>query len=106
MSGASKRTSEGPPILGSSEPLCGLLGPPASTAFGPVVGPTLALWSGTNKNRDVSTGPLARLFARSVALLTRSLAPGCSLRSLPPLRSLVCSLVHFAHSLARGTVNY
>ena len=22
-----------------------------------------ALWSGTNKNRDVSTGPLARLFA-------------------------------------------
>ena len=23
-----------------------------------------ALWSGTNKNRDVSTGPLARPFAR------------------------------------------
>ena len=34
-----------------------------------------ALWSGTNKNRDVSTGPLARPFA------------------------------HFAHSLARGKVN-
>ena len=43
--------------------------------------PTIALWSGTNKNRDVSTGPLARPFARSLAPLTRSLA--CSLRSLP-----------------------
>ena len=30
-----------------------------------------ALWSGTNKNRDVSTGPLARPFARSLAPLTR-----------------------------------
>ena len=29
------------------------------------------LWSGTNKNRDVSTGPLARPFARSLAPLTR-----------------------------------
>ena len=63
------------------------------------------LWSGTNKNRDVSTGPLARPFARSLAPLTRSLAPDCSLRSRPPLRSLVRSLAHFAHSLARGTVN-
>ena len=50
-----------------------------------------ALWSGTNKNRDVSTGPLARPFARSLAPLTRSLAPDCSLRSRPPLRSLICS---------------
>ena len=65
-----------------------------------------ALWSGTNKNRDVSTGPLARPFARSPALLTRSLAPDCSLRSRPPLRSLVRSLAHFAHSLARGKVNF
>ena len=40
-----------------------------------------------------------------LALLTRSLAPDCSLRSRPPLRSLVRSLAHFAHSLARGTVN-
>ena len=46
-----------------------------------------ALWSGTNKNRDVSTGPLARPFAHSFAPLTRSLA-------------------HFAHSLARGKVNF
>ena len=30
-----------------------------------------ALWSGTNKNRDVSTGPLARPFAHSLAPLTR-----------------------------------
>ena len=65
-----------------------------------------ALWSRTNKNRDVSTGPLARPFARSLAPLTRSLAPDCSLCSRPPLRSLVGSLAHFAHSLARGKVNF
>ena len=56
------------------------------------------LWSGTNKDRDVSTGPLARPFDRSLAPLTCSLAR--SLRSLP------CSLAHFPHSLARGKVNY
>ena len=64
-----------------------------------------ALWFRSAKNRDVSTGPLARPFARSLAPLTRSLAPDCSLRSRPPPRSLVRSLAHFAHSLARGTVN-
>ena len=32
---------------------------------------TAALWSGTNINRDVSTGPLARPFARSLPPLTR-----------------------------------
>ena len=42
---------------------------------------SIALWSGINKNQDVSTGPLARPFARSLAPLTRSLAR--SLRSLP-----------------------
>ena len=63
------------------------------------------VWSITAKNTDCSTGPLARPFARSLAPLTRSLAPDCSLRSRPPLRSLVRSLAHFAHSLARGTVN-
>ena len=56
-----------------------------------------------NKNPDVSTGPLARPFARSLAPLTRLLALDCSLSSRPPLRSLVRSL---AHSLARGKVNY
>ena len=35
-------------------------------------GRTDALWSGTNKKRDVSTGPLARPFAHSLAPLTRS----------------------------------
>ena len=44
---------------------------------------------------SLSTGPLARPFARS-------LAPDCSLRSRPPLRSLA----HFTHSLARGKVNF
>ena len=63
------------------------------------------LWSGTNKNQDVSTGPLARPFACLLVPLTRSLAPDCSLRSRPPLRSFICSLAHFAHSFARGTVN-
>ena len=57
-----------------------------------------ALWSGTNKDRDVSTGPLTRPFARSLATLTRLLAPHYSLRSRAPLRSLACSLTHFAHS--------
>ena len=66
---------------------------------------SIALWSGTNKNEDVSTGPLARPFARSLAPLTHSLAPDCSLRSRPPLRSFARSLAHFAHSLACGTVN-
>ena len=60
---------------------------------------TNALWSGSTKNRDVSTGPLAGPFAHSLAPLTRSLAPDSSLRSHPPLCSLVCSLAHFAHSL-------
>ena len=40
---------------------------------GLIEGERAALWSGTNKNRDVSTGPLARPFARSLR----------SLRSLP-----------------------
>jgi len=56
-----------------------------------------ALWFRSAKNRDVSTGPLARPFARLLAPLTRSLAPDCSLRSHPPLRSLI-------RSLARGKV--
>ena len=68
----------------------------------------VALWSRTAKYTDCSTGPLARPFAHSLAPLTRSLATDCSLRSRPPLRSrsLVRSLAHFAHSLARGKGNY
>ena len=69
------------------------------TAIGQTIRQTIALWSGINKNRDVSTGPLARPFARSLARslapLTRSLAPDCSLRSRPPpalTRSLARSL--------------
>ena len=58
-----------------------------------------ALWSGKNKNRDISTRPLARPFARSLAPLTRSLAPDCSLRSRPPLRSLARSLTSLTPSL-------
>ena len=65
-----------------------------------------ALRSGTNKNREVSTGLLARPFARSLAPLTRSLTRDCSLRLRPPLCSLVRSLAHFAHSLACGKVNF
>ena len=71
----------------------------------PPLSPTPALWSGTNKNKDISTGPLPRPFARLLAPLTRSLDPDCSLLSRPPLRSLVYSLARFAHPHARGKVN-
>ena len=57
------------------------------------------LWSRTAKNTDCSTGPLARPLAHSLAPLTHLLALDCSLRPRPPLRSLVRSLSHFAHSL-------
>ena len=67
--------------------------------------PSVSLWSITAKNTDCSTGPLARLLAHSLAPLTHSLAPDCSLLSRPPLHSLVRSLAHLAHSLARGKVN-
>ena len=65
-----------------------------------------ALWSGTNKNRDVNTGPIARPFALSLTPLTRLVAPDCSLHSRPLLRSLIRSLAHFADSRAHGKVNY
>ena len=79
----------------------------AASVFGAMNGQvTVALWFRSAKNQDVSTGPLARPFARSLAPLAHSLAPDCSLRSRPPLRSLIRSLAHFAHSLARGKVNF
>ena len=60
-----------------------------------------ARWSGTNKNRDVSTGPLARPFAYSLAPLTRWLAPNCLLRGLPSA-ALTCSLACSLRSLPRS----
>ena len=59
---------------------------------------------GQNKQK-YSTGPQARLIARLLAPLTRSLALSCSLCSCAPLRSIVCLLPHFAQSQARGTEN-
>ena len=64
-----------------------------------------SLWARAAKNTDCSTGPLARPFAHSLDLLTRSVAPHYSLCSRAPLRSLARSLAHFAHSRTRGTVN-
>ena len=46
-----------------------------------------------------STGPLARLFAHSLAPLTRSLALDCLLCSCPLLHSLIRSLAQFTPSL-------
>ena len=62
------------------------------------------LWARTTKNRDVSTGPLARPFDLSFAPLTHLLAPPCLLCLCAPLRSLVHSLAHFAYSFACGEV--
>ena len=59
-----------------------------------------ALWSGTNMNRDVSTAPLARPIAHSLAPLIHSLAPDCSLCLRPSLRALIRALTRsLAHSL-------
>ena len=58
-----------------------------------------ALWVRTAMNRDGSP------FAQSLAPLTRLLALPCSLCLHAPLRSLICSLAHFTHSHACGTVN-
>ena len=61
-----------------------------------------ALWSRTAKNTDWSKEPLVCLLICShrprVCLL-------CPARFACALRSLVCLLAHFAHSLARGTVS-
>ena len=48
----------------------------------------------TAKNREASTGPLACLFAPSLAPLTLLIAPHCSLRSRTPLHSFIHSLIH------------
>ena len=54
-----------------------------------------ALWSGTNKNRDVSTRPLARPFARTA----HSLACSRLLASLAPFAALTRSLARLLRSL-------
>ena len=58
------------------------------------------------KQPKIQTEVLGHSLAHLLAPLTRSLAPDCLLRSRPPLRSLVRSLAHFAHSLTRGKVNF
>ena len=50
-----------------------------------------ALWARVIKNSGESTRPLARAFARLLALFTRSLALHYLLRSRAPLCSLICS---------------
>ena len=73
-----------------------------------------ALWSGTNKNRDVSTGhSLVHLLVRSHRSLDLLLWTACFARALHcahsfarSLTSLTPSLARFAHSLTRGIVNF
>ena len=55
------------------------------------------------KQPRIKTEVLGHLLVRSLAPLTRLLAPDCLLHSRPPLRSLIGSLALF---LARGKVNY
>ena len=66
---------------------------------------TRPLWARTIKNPDESTGPLACPFAHSLTPLTRLLAPQRLLCLRALLRSLICSLAHFAHPLAHEIVN-
>ena len=53
-----------------------------------------SLWSRITKTPDVSTGPLTRPFARSLAPLTHLLAPHNLFHSRAPLRSLARSIAH------------
>ena len=62
---------------------------------------TAALWSGTNKNQDISTGPLARLFAHSLVPLTR-FAGSILLALLAPSAALTHSLARSLRSLPRS----
>ena len=54
----------------------------------------MAVHCGLEQTRDVSTRPLALPFVHSLAPLTRSLAPDCSLHLRATLCSLICSLAH------------
>ena len=53
-----------------------------------VLGGGVALWSGTNKNRDVTTGPLARPLVCSFARTAHSFACSGLLASLAPSAAL------------------
>ena len=54
-----------------------------------------ARWFKTSKNRDVSTGPLTRVFAHSLAPFTHSLALHCSAFALLTCSAVpVCLLAH------------
>ena len=68
-------------------------------ADGLAAGLDTALWSGTNKNRDVSTRTLACLFARSLALLVRLLRTACFARALRCAHSFARSLTSLNPSL-------
>ena len=48
----------------------------------------------TSRDQDVNNEPLARLLTRTLAQLTHSLDPHCSLRLRAPLRSFARSLAH------------
>ena len=73
-------------------------GSPAATAT--------ALWSGTDKNRDVSTGPLARPFARpfarSLPTFTHSLAPNAHSFACSAFRALLVCSTALIHSFTRS----
>ena len=93
QSGASERMS------GASERANRLAsGPLLQSVFLVVLNHTDALWSETNKNRDVSTGPLARPFACTAHLFA------CSglLASLAPSAALTHSLARSLRSLPRS----
>merc|ERR1712198_723910 len=51
---------------------------------------------------NVSTGPIARPLASSLAPLTHSLVPHCSLRSRAPLRSFARTTCSLTRSRAHG----
>ena len=59
-----------------------------------VVKCTKAQWFRTTMNWDVSTKPLAHLFAGSLPLLNHSLAPHCLLHLRTPLHSFVWSFIY------------
>ena len=68
----------------------------------PSHGPILTIDGGPEQPLIQTEGSFARPFTPKLAPFTRPPAPHHLLCSCIPLRSLVGSLAHFAHSLARG----